>query len=60
MKLLPVLLPSEVPVHEKLHLLASDSTKICMYFTEDLTRICAEYKGSCAIVGFVKVGVPHP
>lgn len=60
MKLLPVLLPSEVPVHEKLLLLASNSTKIYMYFTEDFNRICAEYKGSCAVVGFVEVAIPHP
>lgn len=38
--------------------------KAVTYFTQDFThlraRICAEHKGSCAVVGFVKAAVPRP
>lgn len=63
MKLLHVLLPSEVPVQEKLHLLTSNFfKKAVMYFTQDFihlwARICADYKEFCAVVAFTKVAVP--
>lgn len=38
----------------------SNSIKICTCFTQDITRICAEYKESCAPAGFVAGAVPHP
>lgn len=62
-KLLHVLLPSEVPAQAKLHLLMSNSFKrAVMYFAQDFihlrARIHAEYKGFCAVVAFANVAVP--
>lgn len=63
MKLLHVLLPSEVPVQEKLHLLTSNSfKKAVLYFAQDFihlrAKICVEYRGFCAVVASANVAVP--
>lgn len=63
LKLLHVILPSEVPLQKKLRLLTSSSFKKAVtYFTEDFkhlqARIWAEYKGFCAVVAFANMAVP--